>query len=156
MEGTIKLEYSVDQAVNFKNATTSPYSAASADIPCTVVRVWIQPDEGSEEAASGSDEEVCFTSVGRLYVHIRPRMDVIDITTAEGQKVFKFLCALRCAPIIRLYYSGTSINGFTEWASASNTNYLIPSDTPPPTWGSIGDTSTQLDIVLKSKKEFAL
>jgi len=155
MEGTIVLEYSIDTGSTWKSATTSPYSAASSNIPCAVVRPWIQPEAQEEQPSSGTDEEVCYTSTARIYVHIRPMASLMDLTTSEGQKYYKFLCALRCAPLIRLTYS-PDINGFTEWASGSNTNYLVPADTPPPTWPTTGEEDTLLDFTLKTKKEFAL
>jgi len=155
MEGIIQLSYSIDSGANWKTPTT--YSASSNDLYATMCFPYLQPEPDSDEQPEGlTDAEICYTGKVRIHLQFTLRGNQFDQTTANGQALLKFIGALRGAPLIRLYRNSANINGFTEFASASNTNYLVPHDTPPFAIPSVGEKTVEVAFTLKAKKEFTI
>lgn len=157
MQGTVTLEYSTDSAATFLQATD--FGAAS-DL---IKTMWVIPflmyeptQDGGEE--SMTDSEICAKGIARLYVRFRLEVKQFDLSTTNGVKLYLFINALRCAPLIRLYAgSGISIYGYDEFSTAANTNYLVPHDVPEPQEISTGEsTGMQWDFTLKCKKEYSI
>lgn len=155
MEGTITLEYSKDGGTTWLGPYDAPYSASSSTIYCSLVYAWLDQEPSQDKAPeSASDAELCWSGNARLHVLVKPRPLDHDSTDTEGKKLYKFLNALRCAPLIRLV--AADINGYTEFAASNNTYYLVPGDCPPPEFHSSGEENAVFHINLLAKKKYAI
>lgn len=154
MEGSVTLEYSTDGASTFLDATD--FGASSALIKTQWVWPYLMPEEQESEAdQSMTDSEICFKATARLHVDIILEAKQFDLTTTNGKALNRFINALRCAPLVRLYAgSGVAIYGYDEFNSATNTNYLVTHAAPRPEPISGGEAmGTRWQFTLKLKKE---
>ena len=155
MEGKVKFEFSVDQGTTWYDATD--FGAASALLYCNKIHPFLLPEPVDDDSPENmTDSEYCYKATPRIYLMVELRARDFDLTTAAGRALYKFINALRCASIIRIYDNGASggINGYTEWASDPNTEYLVPHDSPQPGFPSVGETVVEWNFTLKMKKEY--
>lgn len=154
MEGNVKIEFSVDQGTTWYDATD--FGAASANIYCNKVHPELVPEPVPDENNENmTDSEICFKAAARMYIVFELRASDYNLTTAAGKARYKFINALRCAPLIRIYDGGAGdIDGYEEFDTDPNTNYLVPHDTPSPEHPPVGQTVTVLSFTLKMKKEY--
>jgi hypothetical protein len=157
MQGSVTLEYSTDAAATFLQATD--FGASSDLIKTQWIIPFLMPEkvEGAD-GESMTDDEICSKQIARLYLRFILETKQFDLTTTNGIKLYQFINALRCAPLIRLYAgSGISIYGYDEFAASNNTNYLIPHDTPEPGEITVGASAgVQWNFTLKCKKSYSI
>jgi hypothetical protein len=122
MEGTVTLKYSSDGGTTWSAAT---------NLVLTRCHAWIRPvplDDFPQQTMGSYT--LCHKAVARLVVTMQCDVRQFDPGAAGGDALYLFVNKLRAAPLIHLYYAGTSIDGFTDFAASNNTNYLVPEDTP--------------------------
>jgi hypothetical protein len=122
MEGTVQLKYSVDGGATW---------SAQTAVKLTRCHAWIRPvplDDFPQQTMG--DYTLCYKAVARLVVSMQCDVRQFDPSDPNGNALYLFVNKLRAAPLIHLYYNGSSIDGFDSFAASNNTNYLVPDDTP--------------------------
>lgn len=154
MQGTVQLHFSADGGTTWLGASDFGASSDNIKTMWCVPYLEREPLEGDEDRGL-TDAELCSQADARMYVRLQLEAKQFDLTTTAGAARYRFINALRCAPLIRLYYSGTDIYGYTDFASSSNTNYLIPHDVPAPEEITAGEeVGVGWNMTLKRKKEY--
>ncbi|MAT38386.1 MAG: hypothetical protein CL946_02145 [Ectothiorhodospiraceae bacterium] len=123
MQGTITFKYSTDGGTTWSTSTAISVSRAHA---------WLRPETTGEQPVTMGTDRICWRGIARLALSIQCDMNQFDpLKDAAANAKFVFMNKLRCAPLIHLHHNGTAdLDGFTEWASTGNTNYLVPDDAP--------------------------
>lgn len=150
MEGNVVLKYSKDGGATWSTATTVAVSRCHA---------WIRPETESEQNEVMGDYDICYRATPRLVLSFQLDMNQFDPVKnpSTADSLWVFINKLRAAPLIHLYYAGTSIDGFTEFAATPNTNYLVPADTPDPEYiATDGTRFRAMNFTLQLRKAVAL
>lgn len=151
MQGALTFKYSTDNAASWSSVITLNAAMCHA-FPTPEIR----SDESGEQI---TDHELYQNVVARLLVEMTFEVNQFSPSVAPTTWEALWIATnkLRCAPLVHMHYTGTSIDGYTHFAASTNTNYLLVEDAPDPRFDAANPNDIrELKMTLKMAKEYAI